>query len=262
MTTIRFERDGAIGNIVLANPPFNRLDLRFAEALRIAVREASKSDVRVLVVRSEGPHLSSGGEVREWPGKDVNWFRTFVAEVNVSYRAIEMLKIPTVAVVQGVAFGAGFELALACDFLVAAENATFRCVEVTTAMLPIAGALQRIAERAGRARASRFAMLGEPISGREAGEIGIATHVVPENELTAVAAELTRQLATGPTRSYAATRTLLKAWSSGGVAGADLLMLDVAMELYDGPDAQRGFVSTADAFNKDIEPPTLVFEGK
>jgi enoyl-CoA hydratase/carnithine racemase len=105
-------------------------------------------------------------------------------------------------------------------------------------------------------------MLGEPISGREAGEIGIATHVVPETELTAVAAELTRQLATGPTRSYAATRTLLKAWSSGGVAAADLVMLDVTIELYDGADAQRGFANTADAFNKDIEPPTLVFEGK
>src|SRR5882762_5877089 len=93
MTTIRFERDGAIGNIVLANPPFNRLDLRFAEALRSAVRQASESDIRVLVVRAEGPHFSFGGEVREWPGRDINWFRTFVADVNVSYRAIETLKI-------------------------------------------------------------------------------------------------------------------------------------------------------------------------
>src|ERR1700746_3433150 len=84
MTTIRFERDGAIGNIVLANPPFNRLDLRFAEALRAAVRQASESDIRVLVVRAEGPHFSFGGEVREWPGKEVNWFRTFVAEVDLS----------------------------------------------------------------------------------------------------------------------------------------------------------------------------------
>jgi enoyl-CoA hydratase/carnithine racemase len=262
MTTIRFERDGAIGNIVLANPPFNRLDLRFAEALRAAVHQASVSDIRALVVRAEGPHFSFGGEVREWPGKDANWFRTFVAGINASYRAIEMLKIPTVAVVQGIAFGGGFELALACDFLVAAENAIFRCVEVTTAMLPVAGALQRIAERAGRARASRFAMLGEPISGREAGALGIVTHVAPENELAATAAELTRQLANGPTRSYAATRTLLKAWSSGGVAAADLMMLDVAMELYGGADAQRGFANTADAFDRDIEPPTLVFEGK
>jgi enoyl-CoA hydratase/carnithine racemase len=262
MTTVRFERDGAVGNIVLADPPFNRVDLHFAETLRTAVHRASQSDIRALVVRSEGPHFSFGGEVREWPGKDINWFRTFVADINVSYRAIEMLKIPTVAVVQGIAFGGGFELALACDFLVATENATLRCVEVTTAMLLIAGALQRIAERAGRARASRFAMLGEPISGREAGVLGIATHVVPESQLSITAAALVRQLVTGPTRSYAATRTLLKAWSSGGVAAADLVMLDVAMELYNGEDAQRGFANTADAFNKDIEPPTLVFEGK
>jgi enoyl-CoA hydratase/carnithine racemase len=157
--------------------------------------------------------------VREWPGKDVNWFRTFVADINVSYRAIEMLKIPTVAVVQGIAFGGGFELALACDFLVAADDATLRCVEVTTAMLPIAGALQRIAERAGRARASRLAMLGEPISGRDAVAIGIATHAAPQSELEEMAAALVRQLATGPTRSYAATRTLLKAWSGGGGRG-------------------------------------------
>lgn len=262
MTTVRFERDGAIGNLVLADPPFNRVDSRYAETLRTALHQASVSDIRVLVVRAEGLHFSFGGEVREWPGKDINWFRTFVADVNVSYRAIEMLKVPTVAVAQGIAFGGGFELALACDFLVAAETATFRCVEVTTAMLPIAGALQRIAERAGRARASRFAMLGEPISGREAGALGIATHVVPETELSATASALARQLASGPTRSYAATRTLLKAWSSGGVAAADLVMLDVAMELYNGADAQRGFASTADAFDKDIEPPPLVFEGK
>src|SRR6202012_5148778 len=196
MPTVRFQRQDAIGSIVLANPPYNRLDLQFAESLRHAVHQASESDVRVLVVKAEGPHFSFGGEVREWPGKDINWFRTFVADINASYRAIEMLKVPTVAVVQGIAFGGGFELALACDFLVAADAAILRCVEVTTAMLPIAGALQRIAERAGRARASRYAMLGEPISGHDAGVLGIATHVVPEKELSATATALIKQLPT------------------------------------------------------------------
>src|SRR3984885_4780510 len=198
MTTIRFERDGAIGNIVLANPPFNRLDLRFAEALRAAVHQASESDIRVLVVRSEGPHFSFGGEVREWPGKDINWFRTFVADVNQSYRALEALRVPTVAAVHGIAFGGGFELALNCDFIVAAENATFRCVEVTTGMLPIAGALQRLAERAGRTWASRWAMLGEPITGTSAGQLGIVSHLVPEAEVAAAAKKLAQKLATGP----------------------------------------------------------------
>src|ERR1700720_3888859 len=184
MKTIRFDRDGAIGHIVLANPPHNYLDKRFCESLANAVHEASESDVRVVLVRAEGPHFSFGGEVRHWLDKDINWFRTFVAEVNQSYRALEALRIPTIAAVQGLAFGGGFELALNCDFIVAAENAVFRCVEVTTGMLPIAGALQRLAERVGRGRASRFAMLGEPIPGPLAAQLGIASQVVPEAEVS------------------------------------------------------------------------------
>ena len=138
-------------------PHSNALSDWTRAARKLAVfphRLQRESTIRVLVVRAEGPDFSFGGEVREWPGKDVNWFRTFVAEVNASYRAIEALRVPTMAVVQGVAFGGGFELALACDFLVAAKSTVFRCVEVTMAMLPIAGALQRLAERVGRARAA------------------------------------------------------------------------------------------------------------
>ena len=262
MQTVRFERDNTVGRIVLANPPFNRLDLRFSECLRQAVHDASESDVRVVLVKAEGPHFSFGGEVREWPGKDINWFRTFVAEVNLSYRAIEALRVPTIAAVQGVAFGGGFELALNCDLIVAAENAVFRCVEVTTGMLPIAGALQRLAERVGRGRASRFAMLGEPISGALAGQLGIASQVVPEAEVSQTAEALAKKLALGPTKSYAATRTLLKAWSAGGVPAADAVMLDIAMDLFNTEDCTRGFLNTAEAFDRDIEPPGMVFNGR
>src|SRR5882724_11152499 len=207
MKTIRFERRGSIGHIVLANPPYNRLDLQFSHCLRDAVHEASSSDIRALVISSEGKDFSFGGEVREWPGKHIDWFRTFVAEVNASYRALEILRVPTVAAVRGVAFGGGFELALSCDFLVAADNAVFRCVEVTTGFIPIAGALQRLAERVGRSRASRFAMLGEPISGALAGHLGIATHAAPAEKLAETANTLAKELANGPTRSYAATKT-------------------------------------------------------
>src|SRR6267142_512067 len=213
MSTIRFERSAAIGSIVLANPPFNRIG-------------------------------------------------TFVAEVNTSYRAIEALRVPTVAVVRGLAFGGGFELALACDFVVAADSAVFCCVEVTTGMLPIAGALQRLAERVGRSRASRFSMLGEPIPGKQAGELGIATHVVPEAKLDAEANALARRLAAGPTRSYAATRTLLKAWSGGGITAADAMMLDATMDLFNTQDVQRGFLHTAKAFDANVQPPEMSFEGK
>ena len=82
--TVRFERQNAVGRIVLANPPYNRLDLQFSECLRQAVHGASQ---RYSCSGDPGGGTSlqlRGGEVREWPGKDVNWFRTFVAELNLS----------------------------------------------------------------------------------------------------------------------------------------------------------------------------------
>jgi enoyl-CoA hydratase/carnithine racemase len=262
MTTIRFERDGVIGSIVLANPPFNRINSVYAVNLRDAVHRASESNIRVLVVRAEGPNFSFGGEVREWPGNDANWFRTFVADVNQSYRAIEALRVPTLAAVQGVAMGGGFELALACDLIVAAENAVFRNVEVTTAMLPIAGGMQRLADHIGRARAARMAIFGDSISATDAFRMGLVSHLVPTERFRQEVDALAQQMATGPTRAYAAMRAMLKAWSNGGVAAADAVMLDLTMDLFSSADATRGFAETAKAIEENLEPQTLVFEGR
>jgi enoyl-CoA hydratase/carnithine racemase len=262
MTTIRFEQDGAVGSIVLADPPFNRIDSVYATDLRNALHSASESNMRVLVIRAEGPNFSFGGEVREWPGKDANWFRTFVAEVNQSYRAIEALRVPTLAAVQGLAMGGGFELALACDLIVAAENAVFCNVEVTTAMLPIAGGMQRLADHIGRARAARMAMFGDPISASEAFKLGFVSHLVPTERLRQEVDTLARQIASGPTRAYAAMRAMLKAWSNGGVAAADAVMLDLTMDLFSSADATKGFAETAKAIEENVEPRALTFEGR
>src|SRR5438105_3358174 len=162
--TVRFEQDHGVGTIVLANPPSNRISSQFAVDLRAAVHDASLSDSRVLVIRSDGPNFCMGGNVPEWPRKSADWFRTFIAECNNSFHAIEALRIPTVAVVRGGAIGGGFELALACDFLVAAEDATFFAVEIRSGNIPLAGGLQRLAESVGRARAAHLALSAEPSS--------------------------------------------------------------------------------------------------
>ena len=262
MTTVRFEQDHGVGTILLTNPPSNRIGGQFAVDLRAAVHDASLSDSRVLVIRSDGPNFCMGGNVPEWPGKSADWFRTFIAECNSSFHAIEALRIPSVAVVRGGAIGGGFELALACDFLVAAEDATFFAVEIRSGNIPLAGGLQRLAERVGRARAAKLALLGEPFSGIIAGDLGIATLVVPEADLDETSRNLVNKLANGPTKAYAAARTLLKAWSAGGVAAADVMMLDVAIDLFKTEDTTKGVLNSAKAIQAGVQPTPLTFLGR
>jgi hypothetical protein len=100
------------------------------------------------------------------------------------------------------------------------------------------------------------------MSGVIAGRLGIATLVVPADEVEAAALKFVQDLSTGPTRSYAAIRTLLKAWSGGGVPSADAMILDVTMALHGSEDARRGRTARADAIKKGIEPPKIVFTGR
>jgi enoyl-CoA hydratase/carnithine racemase len=262
MPVIYFERKDSLGHIVLANPPKNLIESNFSNALKQAVHEASESDIRALLVRAEGPNFSHGGDVLDFLEKDTNQFRTFIGECNQSFRAIEALQIPTVAAVRGVAFGGAFELALACDFIVAAEDAVFRCIEASVGTVPLAGAVQRLAERIGRARAARYAMLCEPMSGIVAEQLGVATFVASADDVEATALKFAQDLSTGPTRSYAAIRTLLKAWSGGGVPSADAMILDVTMGLHSSEDARRGRSARAEAIKMGIEPSKIVFTGR
>lgn len=262
MQAVKFEQQGPIGRIVLVNPPYNRLDPLFARDLAGAVFAAGRADIRVLLVSAEGPNFSLGGGLKGVLEIDTNTFRAAAAGYNESFRRIEGLRVPTIAAIRGLTFGGGFELALSCDFLVASQTAVFKCVEATTGMIPIAGGLQRLCERVGRARASRYAMLAEDIAAAEAFEHGVVTHLTSDEELDVQAMALAEQLAVGPTQSYAATRTLLKAWSGGGVPLADAMTLDIAMDLFDTEDCKRGFSNTIDAYEQDLLPGPVIFQGR
>src|ERR1700758_3053158 len=262
MQVIRFEQKDSVGHIVLANPPKNLIASDFSNSLKQAVQQASESDIRALLIRAEGPNFSQGGDVLDFLKKNTNQFRTFIAECNQSFRALEALQVPTVVAVRGAAFGGAFELALACDFIVMAEDAVFRCIEVSVGSAPVAGAVQRMAERISRSRAARSAMLGEPMSGVTAGQLGLATMVLPADQVEAAALKFAQDLSTGPTRSYAAIRTLLKTWSGGGVPSADAVILDVTMALHGSEDARRGRTARAEAIKQGIEPPKIVFTGR
>src|ERR1700691_2362970 len=201
MQVIKFEQKDTVGHIVLANPPKNLIASNFSDSLKRAVHEAGESDIRALLVRAEGPNFSQGGDVLDFLEKDTNHFRPFIGECNQSFRAIEALQIPTVAAVRGACFGGAFELALACDFIVAADNAVFQHFEASVGSAPVAGGVQRLADRAGRAVAARYTMLSEPMTGKTAGELGVAAFACPETDVESTATSLVARLSNGPTRS-------------------------------------------------------------
>src|SRR5437016_8796677 len=120
MSQVRFEREGPVGSIVLNHPPQNRIGHQMMLDLTDAVAEASVSDIRVLLVRGDGPDFCFGGDVREWPDATPQGLRSFTDRVNAAFRAIELLAIPTVSVVQGAAYGGGCALALTRGLLIAA----------------------------------------------------------------------------------------------------------------------------------------------
>ncbi|MGW2689997.1 enoyl-CoA hydratase/isomerase family protein [Streptomyces sp. NPDC001414] len=262
MKTVKFVRKGNVGNIVLSNPPDNALGREFADDLLVAVHEASASDIRALIIRAEGPTFGIGGAVPEWPGKDKNWFRTFIAEVNQAYAAIEALRIPTIAAVQGQVISGHYELVLTADLVIAAENATFTWVESRAGMTPLAGGVQRLADRVGRSRAMAHILMAETVTAEEAAQMGLVYRVVADDELNAAADALGEQLAAGATRSYAATKALFKAWSNGGVSSADALLLDLSMDLFTTADAQNAFVAVTRAMQtgEAVVPPTFTGE--
>ena len=156
---------------------------------------------------------------------------------------------------------AGLSLLLLATFW-SREDATFFAVEIRSGNIPLAGGLQRLAERVGRARAAKLALLGEPFSGITAGDLGIATLVVPEADLDETSRKLVDKLANGPTKAYAAARTILKAWSAGGVAGADAMMLDVAIDLFKTEDTTNGMLAGAKAIEAGGERPPMTFLGR
>src|ERR1700730_19155877 len=126
MQTVRFEREGTVGRIVLASPPYNRVKCVFDIGLRDWVREAGASDIRVLLLAAEGPNFSMGGGTKEVLNLSVNQFRTRLTVFNDLFRAIEGLRVPTVAAVRGMVWGGGFEIGLSCDFIVVSTAATFK----------------------------------------------------------------------------------------------------------------------------------------
>ena len=233
-----------------------------ADELADATAAISGSAARAVVVRAEGPDFSFGGDITPWPDADVRELRSlFERYMSVSHE-FERLPLPVIAGVQGLCFGGGFELALRADVIFAAESARFGHPEQTIAIVTLLGGIYRVAERAGRSRAAEWALTSERVPAAAMAAAGVVNRVVPDEALVQEATAFARKLAQGPTRAHAAHKTLLRAWSVGGVAAADEVMFDIAMPLFETEDAKTGLRSAVNALEAGKARPAIEFEGR
>ena len=237
----RLERDGDLGILVLDNQPLNLFDADMVSGILSALEEAV--DCRALLVRAEGEYFTGGVDVNVFKGmSEPNATELTGRLLSITHR-IEELPFPTLASVHGLCLTAGLELVLACDMIWAAESAQFGLVEAVIGLTPLMGGTQRIAERAGPARARELVMSGGLYDAAALERWNVVNRVLPDGELADKALRFAQRLASGPTRAHHATKRIVRAFLEDGVRGADDVTAELGAPLFETDDLRRAVES-------------------
>jgi enoyl-CoA hydratase/carnithine racemase len=242
--TVRFTRDGALGTVTLASPPLNLIGQQLISDLLAAFDQVEAAQgLRALVLRGEGKVFSAGADVALFAGMTAQPLRPLIGSFLDLGHRIEGLPFPTLAAVHGTCMAGGFELALFCDLIWAAEGTMLGLPETRLGIVPLAGGVERIAARAGIGRARSVGLGGGLHTAEEFAAWGAIDRVLPADELHRAAQEFASQLAAGPTRAFAVVKELTLGYTADGIAGADALLIDAAVGLFDTEDARGGIRS-------------------
>ncbi len=235
---VRVERDGALAVVNFDAPPLNRFDRAMIDGLRAAVDAVAADRPRALLFRAEGRVVSGGVNVELFDGLSPQDAAALWNELLAMIHAVEELPFPTVFAAHALCLTAAFELSLACDLLLAGEAARFGLVEIVVGLTPAMGGTQRLAERAGPARARELVMTGELFDAATLERWNVVNRVLPDDGFADAALAFARQLAAGPTLAHAATKRLVRAQVEGSARAADALVPEVAGGLFATEDLQ------------------------
>ena len=216
---VRLTMDGPVALLTLDRPAvMNALSFDTLGALRLHVdRLAGEAGVRVVLVTAAGDKaFSAGADLKERVGFTEEQTRAFVARIGDTFEALAALPMPTIAVVNGVAFGGGCELALACDLRLMSSSAQIGLTETALAIIPGAGGTQRLPRLVGVARAKELIFSARRVGAEEALRIGLVNEVCAPPELLPRAQALAAAIsANGPLAVRAAKEAINLSERSG-----------------------------------------------
>ncbi len=244
-------REGAAGILTIARPTrMNALTPLAGIALRDAMAQMLADDaVRVIVLAGEGSHFCTGADLKDrTPGP--NGERLLVVLHELFAMMVDAPK-PFVAAVEGNAYGAGFSLAVACDYVVAAENARFCAPFTGIGLVPDVGLALTLPARIGMGRARRMMIEGLPVAAPQALDWGMIEHVAPAGQALSMALECANKLLTRAPLAVAALRKLLgQSWSDPRA------FLEEERRLQDALQQSQDFVEGVTSF-KEKRPPSF-----
>ena len=234
----RFTTDGGaeVAVLTFAHGPLNLFDQAMFDAVIADVAALTENPPRAVLLRAEGKVNSAGVDVHVFDGLNPE-------------------QGPVIYAAHGLTLTAAFEISLACDIILAAPKAKFGLVETVVGLTPSMGGPQRLAERAGSGRARELVMTGDLYDAVTLHSWGVVNAV--HDDVDAAARALATRLADGPTRAHDATKQIVAAWRSGGIAHADSVTPGVSGALF-ATDDLRGAVRSF----LDVGPGKAVYSGK
>ena len=242
--TIIFEVGGGVAAITLNRP--DRLNALTSEMLRDllgALREAdADDDVRALLLTGAGRAFCAGQDLSDpaVSGENADLGALLEERYNPIVLTMRQIPKPIVVAVNGVAAGAGANLALAGDIVLAARSAKFIQAFAKIDLIPDSGGTWQLPRLVGSARALGIALLGEPVGAEQAKEWGMIWDVTDDDELMDVAGDMARTLATGPTRAYGAIKVAMDAAATNTLDEQLDLERDMQRELGRSDDYREG----------------------
>jgi len=216
--TVKYERDGDVSLITFNRPDaLNALSLQLTRDIDEAIRRSVEDGARAIVLTGSGRAFCSGGDLREmksmWEkeGRIEAFLEDPLAALHRVIRSIRETPIPFIAAVNGICAGAGTNIALACDLIVAADNASFNEAFVKIGLTPDCGGSFFLPRAIGEKLAAELFMTGESVSAERAAQFGMINRVVPTDDLLVDTLMLAKRLAEAPTAGIGRIKKLLNA---------------------------------------------------